>query len=74
MLLKTQNFYVCYRLSYSFFVSENSVVAIANEKQRIYGVQFHPEVDLTKNGKQIFKTFLYKIAGMLKKNDKNMIY
>ena len=65
---------MCYRLSYSFFVSENSVVAIANEKQRIYGVQFHPEVDLTKNGKQIFKTFLYKIAGMLKKNDKNMIY
>ena len=36
---------------------------IANEKSHIYGLQFHPEVDLTENGKQIFKNFLYDICG-----------
>jgi len=40
------------------------VAGIANEKAHIYGLQFHPEVDLTKNGKQIFKNFLYDICGL----------
>ena len=35
---------------------------IANEKQRIYGVQFHPEVDLTENGKKMFSNFLFDVA------------
>ena len=38
------------------------VAAIANEQRKIYGTQFHPEVDLTVNGKQILKNFLYNIA------------
>jgi GMP synthase-like glutamine amidotransferase len=38
------------------------IAAIANEQRKIYGVQFHPEVDLTTNGKQILKNFLYEIA------------
>lgn len=38
------------------------VAAIANEQRRIYGTQFHPEVDLTTNGKQLLKNFLYKVA------------
>lgn len=38
------------------------IAAIANETKKIYGVQFHPEVDLTTNGKQILKNFLYEIA------------
>jgi GMP synthase (glutamine-hydrolyzing) len=29
----------------------------------MYGVQFHPEVDLTPNGRQILKNFLYDICG-----------
>jgi len=30
----------------------------------LYGLQFHPEVDLTIEGKKIFKNFLYNIAGL----------
>ncbi|RXG51789.1 GMP synthase [glutamine-hydrolyzing] [Armadillidium vulgare] len=40
------------------------IAAIANEKLRIYGVQFHPEVDLTENGVTMMKNFLYEIAGL----------
>ena len=39
------------------------ISAIDNEAKKIYGVQFHPEVDLTKSGTQMFKNFLFKIAG-----------
>jgi len=38
------------------------VTAIYNEVLRIYGVQFHPEVDLTINGKQMLSNFLYEIC------------
>ena len=30
-------------------------------KKKIYGVQFHPEVTHTENGKQIFKNYLFSI-------------
>jgi GMP synthase (glutamine-hydrolysing) A subunit len=43
-------------------LSGTIIAAIANEQRKIYGVQFHPEVDLTTNGKQILKNFLYEIA------------
>ncbi|XP_032591943.1 GMP synthase [glutamine-hydrolyzing] [Drosophila grimshawi] len=42
--------------------SNRIVTAIYNEVLRIYGVQFHPEVDLTINGKQILSNFLYEIC------------
>lgn len=38
------------------------VAGISNEKMNLYGIQFHPEVDLTVNGKEILKNFLYDIA------------
>jgi GMP synthase (glutamine-hydrolysing) len=44
--------------------SGNIVAAISDEKRRIYGVQFHPEVDLTDNGKTILSNFLFKVAGL----------
>ncbi|XP_076087192.1 GMP synthase [glutamine-hydrolyzing]-like isoform X2 [Mytilus galloprovincialis] len=37
-------------------------IGIANEKMNLYGVQFHPEVDLTDNGRQMIKNFLHNIA------------
>jgi GMP synthase (glutamine-hydrolysing) len=42
--------------------SESFIVACADKEKPIYGVQFHPEVDLTDNGMQIFQNFLFEIA------------
>jgi len=36
---------------------ESKFTVIENEKNKIYGVQFHPEITHTKNGIQIFKNF-----------------
>ncbi|XP_065669536.1 GMP synthase [glutamine-hydrolyzing] isoform X2 [Hydra vulgaris] len=41
----------------------NICVGIENEAKKIYGVQFHPEVDLSTNGKIVIFNFLTKIAG-----------
>lgn len=38
------------------------VAGIMNEKERLYGVQFHPEVDLSDNGVAMLKNFLRGIA------------
>jgi GMP synthase (glutamine-hydrolysing) len=35
---------------------------IADEKRRIYGTQFHPEVENTPNGTQIIRNFLYEVC------------
>ncbi|XP_038060989.1 GMP synthase [glutamine-hydrolyzing]-like [Patiria miniata] len=40
------------------------IAAIANEEKRLYGVQFHPEVDLSEHGKDMLHNFLYRIAGL----------
>ena len=42
--------------------SNAPICAIRNLKKRIYGVQFHPEVVHTQNGKEILRNFLYKIC------------
>jgi GMP synthase (glutamine-hydrolysing) len=45
-------------------ISDHSpVCAIANEKQKIYGLQFHPEVMHTEEGKKIISNFLFNICG-----------
>jgi len=44
--------------------SENiPLAAVKNPKQRIFGVQFHPEVAHTQNGIKIIQNFLYDICG-----------
>ncbi len=40
-----------------------AIAAFYNESDRIYGVQWHPEVVHTPYGQQTLKTFLYDIAG-----------
>ena len=37
---------------------------IADEKRRIYGVQFHPEVHHTPDGKTMLSRFLFEICGL----------
>lgn len=45
-------------------MSQSFIAGIGNDKLRLYGVQFHPEVDLTVNGKIMLKNFLFDIAGL----------
>ena len=37
----------------------SKLTIIENSKNKIYGVQFHPEVTHTDNGKEIFKNFYF---------------
>ena len=46
---------------------DSKLTIIENSKNKIYGVQFHPEVTHTDNGKQIFKNFLFSICKIKKK-------
>ncbi len=41
-----------------------ATAAFCSEEKRIYGVQFHPEVQHTRQGTQILKNFLFKICGL----------
>ena len=49
------------------YTKDSKLTIIENKKQKIYGVQFHPEVTHTENGKQIFINFLFSIC-KIKKN------
>ena len=46
---------------------DSKFTIIENTKKKIYGVQFHPEVTHTDNGKKIFENFLFLIC-KIKKN------
>ncbi len=39
------------------------VAVMENQAQKIYGVQYHPEVGHTDNGQEVLKQFLLKVAG-----------
>ena len=39
------------------------LLGICHCSKPLYGVQFHPEVDLTKNGIAMLRNFLYNISG-----------
>ncbi len=39
------------------------IAAMANEEKRLYGVQFHPEVTHSDEGKRLIRNFLYDICG-----------
>jgi GMP synthase (glutamine-hydrolysing) len=44
--------------------SGSLIASIENTAKRLFGVQFHPEVDLTLEGTKIFKNFLFGICGL----------
>ena len=46
---------------------ESKFTIIENTKEKIYGIQFHPEVTHTENGKEIFKNFLFVICKIREK-------
>jgi len=41
------------------FSSENVLMALKHRKYSLFGLQFHPESILTKNGKEMLKNFLF---------------
>jgi GMP synthase (glutamine-hydrolysing) len=45
-------------------VSDGVSAAVYDVRKRVYGVQFHPEVDLTVNGVIMLKNFLRNICGL----------
>uniref|UniRef100_UPI001EAF7F15 GMP synthase [glutamine-hydrolyzing]-like isoform X2 n=1 Tax=Oncorhynchus gorbuscha TaxID=8017 RepID=UPI001EAF7F15 len=40
--------------------SGSIIAGIANEQKKLYGTQFHPEVDLTERGTEILRNFLFE--------------
>ncbi len=46
---------------------DSKLTIIENKKDKIYGIQFHPEVTHTSNGSLIFKNFLFLICKIKKK-------
>ena len=46
---------------------ESKLTILENKREKIYGVQFHPEVTHTDNGKHIFKNFLFLICKLKRK-------
>lgn len=50
--------------------ANSKAASIENRERRIYGVQFHPEVAHTQEGKKILANFLFRLAGL--KADWNM--
>lgn len=39
------------------------VAAMANAQRKLYGIQFHPEVNHTQNGIAMIRNFLYRVCG-----------
>ncbi|MFQ3597375.1 MAG: glutamine-hydrolyzing GMP synthase [Chloroherpetonaceae bacterium] len=46
--------------------SEMCAVEMISDAEKIYGVQFHPEVQHTKYGKELLANFLFEVAGLKK--------
>lgn len=43
--------------------NEESITIMADEARRFYGLQFHPEVSHTRQGKRILERFIFNICG-----------
>ena len=49
------------------YTNDSKFTIIENTKNKIYGIQFHPEVTHTENGVHLFKNFLFSICKIKKK-------
>lgn len=38
------------------------VAGLSHKHDKVFGVQFHPEADLTLNGQNMFRNFLYNVC------------
>jgi GMP synthase (glutamine-hydrolysing) len=59
-------------IGFDYHVSSSTVkaAAVGNFERKIYGVQFHPEVEHTQEGKRILQNFVEKICGEVIKEKK----
>jgi GMP synthase (glutamine-hydrolysing) len=46
--------------------TDNAVAAVENPEKKIYGVEFHPEVQHTDRGTEILRNFIFEICGAKK--------
>lgn len=44
--------------------NDSICAAVEHSEKRVYGLQFHPEVELSENGTQFIKNFLYGACGL----------
>jgi len=47
----------------SLAYTENSPIAVMGSDERVFGLQFHPEVAHTPYGKEVLRNFLYRVCG-----------
>lgn len=45
------------------YTDDCPIAAMENKEKKLYGIQFHPEVNHTVNGTQIIKNFLFNVCG-----------
>jgi GMP synthase (glutamine-hydrolysing) len=50
--------------------TDNAIAAVENPTTRMYGVEFHPEVNHTDRGTQILRNFVFEICGAKKNWDR----
>lgn len=58
-----QNLFISCRREFTSETESFGPTGIANEQKKLYGTQFHPEVDLTERGMEMLRNFLFEIAG-----------
>ena len=55
------------------YTDNSPIAAFENNKEKIYGVQFHPEVSHTFNGNKILENFVFRICKAKKEYDTNKV-